>query len=137
MRCTESRASRRTTAAQLSACFSKYWHDENCDRIPSLFYLPEIFEMNYRPGVGTITPATAGTPDTCRSQKATHPRQPPPLDVQKRTQCHLLNRINMAFPRPCQAENQAAVPCHSRFENLLAVYVHAPRLNSFFPCWTL
>jgi len=66
--------------------------------------------MDYRPGVGTITPATAGTAGICRSQKATHPRQPPPLDIQKRTQSHLLNRINTAFPRLCQVENQFNFP---------------------------
>ena len=84
--------------------------------------------MDYRPGVGTITPATAGTPGNCRLQKATHRRQPPPLDVQKRTQSRLLNRINTAFPRPCQVENRgnfAQVPELPRLS--LPVYVHVRR----------
>jgi hypothetical protein len=83
--------------------------------------------MNYRPGVGTIMPATAGTPVSCRLQKATHPRQPPPLDIQKRTQTDLLNRINKSFLRPCQAENQApALP-------LSSIYAFLGRLRSRCP----
>jgi len=88
---------------------------------------PQIFEMDYRSGVGTITPATAGTPNICRSQKATHRRKPPPLDIQKRTQSHLLNRINTAFPRLCQVENRVAAPTYLSFPpQILPACVHAP-----------
>src|SRR5271167_705485 len=96
--------------------------------------------MDYRPGVGTITPATAGTPGICRSQKATHPREPPPLDVQKRTQSHLLNRINTAFARPCQVENRVNFPKYlNRPAYCFAfTFTFVPhRLNSSLLCRTL
>src|SRR5208282_188305 len=127
MRCTKSRSSRKPTAAPPWAGSSECWQNEKYDSFPSLCYLPEIFELDYRPGVGTITPATAGTPGICHSQKATHRRKPPPLDIQKRTQSHLLNRINTAFPRLCQVENRVAAPTYLSSSPLfLPVYVHAP-----------
>ena len=96
--------------------------------------------MDYRPGVGTITPTTAGTPGICRLQKATHRRQPPPLDVQKRTQSHLLNRINTALPRPCQVENLVNFPQVPELSRLFLPFTFtfvAHRLNSFLLCRTL
>src|SRR5580658_7029578 len=109
MPCPKSRSSRKPAAAPLSAGFSASRPNENYKRVPSLCFLPEIVEMNYRPGVGTLAPATAGTTGNCRLQKATHWRQPPPLDVGKRTQSDLLNRINKVSPRPCQAQKTAFV----------------------------
>src|SRR5271165_2276794 len=96
--------------------------------------------MDYRSGVGTITPATAGTPGICRSQKATHPRKPPPLDFQKHAQSHLLNRINKAYPRPCQAENQLNFLQIREPRVLFPPFTFTfavQRLNSSPICWTL
>src|SRR5208282_1465093 len=127
MRCTKSRSSRKPTAAPPWAGSSECWQNEKYDSFPSLCYLPEIFELDYRPGVGTITPATAGTPGICHSQKATHPRQPPPLDIQKRTQSHLLNRINKALLCLCQAENRlVGLSQLSHPPPFSPVYVHVP-----------
>ncbi len=40
------------------------------------FATSQVFEMDYRSGVGTRTSATADTPGTCHSQEATYPRKP-------------------------------------------------------------
>lgn len=96
--------------------------------------------MEYRPDVGTITPATAGTPGICRSQKATHRRNPHHSTIGKRIQSDLLNRINKAYPRPCQAENRAVGPHRASLYFCTCPFTFTSaghRLNSFFPCWTL